>query len=83
MGACMPRGRALLECQVGDGVDQGSNNYRVMNVGVSHSEIMSDRILSVYFTSLAGTLGKFGSFVDARLAIELWECWTCYDDRIE
>lgn len=25
-GACMPRGRALLESQVCDGVDQDSNN---------------------------------------------------------
>ena len=41
----MPRGRALLESQVDDGVDQDSNNYRVMTVGVSHPEIMSDRIL--------------------------------------
>ena len=80
----MPRGRALLESQVDDGVDQDSNNYRVMNVGVSHPEIMSDHILVGLFHLTNRNSGeKCGSFVDARLAIALRECWTCYVDRIE
>jgi hypothetical protein len=67
----MPRGRALLESQVGDGVDQDSNNYRVMNVGVSHSEIMSDRILVGLFHPTSRKSGEVWQFHGCQLAIEV------------
>ena len=76
----MPRGRALLESQVGDGVDQDSNNYRVMNVGVSHPEIMSDRILVGLFHPTGRKSGEVWQFHGCWAGNRRLECWTCYTD---